>query len=256
MNKEIIVIGGGNPTKDKDFFTVGIHGHASLKGDWDTPEFWTEFQNLPKHKFKYLMFDMGSESWLPKNDSIQNLFKIFTELSDNKGLISFLIDKTPKYRGDLHLPAMISRSFSKEFSEYLYSYNYIPLISFAVLDNSSSALEFYVVFGIKDTHKIKKNSKIYEFIDNDDIILKQIIDKHGEFSEYYDFILPNQYFKMLSTLENIHKIIKDNVLLMTPKTKKKTPKKKTPKKKTPQKKTSKKKTPKKNSEKRVILREK
>ena len=92
-NKRVLVIGGGNPLlyNSKYFYVIGDHATSNYGRDktWNLISFWKNLQNiLTLKKFDAIIFDSGSESWLPMNSDVFNkIINLIIPLLDDNGII-------------------------------------------------------------------------------------------------------------------------------------------------------------------------
>lgn len=92
-NKRVLVIGGGNPLlyNSKYFYVIGDHDTSNYGRDktWNLISFWKNLQNiLTLKKFDVIIFDSGSESWLPKNSNVFNkIINLIIPLLNDNGII-------------------------------------------------------------------------------------------------------------------------------------------------------------------------
>ena len=97
MNKSILIFGGGNPELyDDNYYEVGNHPTADYGSglEWNELKFWEDFKiKIGEKKFRAILFDVGSESWLPTDEKIiDKIVEIIEVLINDKGIILYEVN--------------------------------------------------------------------------------------------------------------------------------------------------------------------
>jgi len=92
IDKRVLVIGGGDQSLyDPDYFyVIGDHNTSNYgKGKkWNNNLFWNNLQkNLTLKKFDAVIFDNGSESWLPEDAVFNKIINLIISLLNDNGII-------------------------------------------------------------------------------------------------------------------------------------------------------------------------
>ena len=150
FSKNILIIGGGDPSIYSNYFQVGNHPGADfgIDRDWRKVQFWMDLITvLNGKKFNAIYFDRGSESWLHNIEDIafKYMCSLLLYILKNNGVI--IIDSDTRLKQQIH--------------ERLF--DIINISSFRIGKGISDVYNIFSVVQLKDTLLNKTNlDNIYE----------------------------------------------------------------------------------------------